>query len=91
MKKRQNTSCWATSSQRSCPVQAFIDLSYAYFFASWSSVWAEEKSLQGLHTPTPFLQLSGTILRGRHNNLLGSELIFPDDKGLVLAFLLIGT
>jgi len=55
------------------------------FFASWPSVWADEKSLQGLDTPTPFLQLSGTILRGRHDNLLGSELIFSDDKGLVLA------
>ena len=55
------------------------------FFASWSSVWADEKSLQGLDTPTPFLQLSGTILKGRHDNLLGSELIFSDDKGLVLA------
>ena len=48
-------------------------------------MWADEKSLQGLDTPTPFLQLSGTILRGRHDNLLGSELIFSDDQGLVLA------
>ena len=55
------------------------------FFAAWPSAWTDEKSLQGLDTPTPFLQLSGTILRGRHDNLLGSELIFSDDKGLVLA------
>jgi len=61
------------------------------FFVSWPSVWADEKSLQGLDTPLPFLQLSGTILRGRHDNLLGSELIFSDDKGLVLAFLLMST
>jgi len=54
-------------------------------------VWADEKGLQGLDTPTPFLQLSGTIFRGRHDNLLGSELIFSDDKGLVLTFLLMGT
>lgn len=91
MKKRQNTSCWATSSQRSCPVQALIDLSYAFSPAAWPSVWADEKGLQGLDTPTPFLQLSGTIFRGRHDNLLGSELIFSDDKGLVLTFLLMGT
>ncbi|EKM74215.1 hypothetical protein AGABI1DRAFT_109971 [Agaricus bisporus var. burnettii JB137-S8] len=37
--------------------------------------------LIGLDTPTPYLQLSGTILQGRHENLLGSELLFTDDKG----------
>ncbi|KAF7773454.1 hypothetical protein Agabi119p4_5621 [Agaricus bisporus var. burnettii] len=36
--------------------------------------------LIGLDTPTPYLQLSGTILQGRHENLLGSELLFTDDK-----------
>ncbi|GLB42995.1 putative TFIIIC subunit [Lyophyllum shimeji] len=36
--------------------------------------------LIGLDTPTPFLQLSGTIMKGRHENLLGTELIFTDGK-----------
>ncbi|KXN92577.1 hypothetical protein AN958_05981 [Leucoagaricus sp. SymC.cos] len=36
--------------------------------------------LIGLDTPTPFLQLSGTIFQGRQESLLGSELIFTDDK-----------
>ncbi|KAF8645344.1 hypothetical protein AX16_007848 [Volvariella volvacea WC 439] len=35
--------------------------------------------LIGLDTPTPFLQLSGTILKGRHESLLGTELLFTDD------------
>ena len=61
------------------------------FFVSWPSVWADEKSLQGPDTPLPFLQLSRTILRERHDNLLGSGLIFSDGKGLVLAFLLMST
>ncbi|KAJ3500157.1 hypothetical protein NLJ89_g9918 [Agrocybe chaxingu] len=38
------------------------------------------KSTQGLDTPTPFLQLQGTILQGRHDLLLGTELLFTDDK-----------
>ncbi|KAJ7730859.1 hypothetical protein DFH07DRAFT_756035 [Mycena maculata] len=36
--------------------------------------------LIGLDTPTPFLQLSGTIFKGRHDSLLGTELIFTDGK-----------
>ncbi|KAG6819792.1 hypothetical protein H0H93_008644 [Arthromyces matolae] len=36
--------------------------------------------LIGLDTPTPFLQLSGTILKGRHETLLGTELLFTDGK-----------
>jgi len=36
--------------------------------------------LIGLDTPTPFLQLSGTILKGRHDSLLGTELLFTDGK-----------
>ncbi|KAJ7485249.1 hypothetical protein B0H11DRAFT_2018661 [Mycena galericulata] len=36
--------------------------------------------LIGLDTPTPFLQLSGTIFKGRHNSLLGTELLFTDGK-----------
>ncbi|KAJ6510434.1 hypothetical protein C8R45DRAFT_858306 [Mycena sanguinolenta] len=36
--------------------------------------------LIGLDTPTPFLQLSGTILKGRHDTLLGTELLFTDGK-----------
>ncbi|KAK0497299.1 hypothetical protein EDD18DRAFT_1161525 [Armillaria luteobubalina] len=36
--------------------------------------------LIGLDTPTPFLQLSGTVLKGRHESLLGTELVFNDGK-----------
>ncbi|KAJ7262782.1 hypothetical protein B0H12DRAFT_1104405 [Mycena haematopus] len=36
--------------------------------------------LIGLDTPTPFLQLSGTIFKGRHDTLLGAELLFTDGK-----------
>ncbi|KAM6499154.1 hypothetical protein JOM56_004662 [Amanita muscaria] len=36
--------------------------------------------LIGLDTPTPYLQLSGTILKGRHDSLLGTELLFTDEK-----------
>jgi general transcription factor 3C polypeptide 6 len=36
---------------------------------------------QGLDTPTPFLQLSGTILKGRHQQLLGTEFLFLEGKG----------
>lgn len=34
--------------------------------------------LIGLDTPTPFLQLSGTVFKGRHENLLGTELLFTE-------------
>ena len=34
-----------------------------------------------MDTPTPFIQLQGTIFKGRHDMLLGTELIFTDDKG----------
>ncbi|KAG1750197.1 hypothetical protein EDB19DRAFT_1937250 [Suillus lakei] len=36
--------------------------------------------LVGLDTPTPFLQLSGSFFRGRHDKLLGSELLFTEGK-----------
>ncbi|KAJ7208023.1 hypothetical protein GGX14DRAFT_634882 [Mycena pura] len=36
--------------------------------------------LIGLDTPTPFLQLSGTVFKGRHDSLLGTELLFTDGK-----------
>ncbi|KAK6974604.1 hypothetical protein R3P38DRAFT_3131897 [Favolaschia claudopus] len=36
--------------------------------------------LIGLDTPTPFLQLSGTVFKGRHDGLLGTELLFTDGK-----------
>ncbi|KZT01864.1 uncharacterized protein LAESUDRAFT_663015 [Laetiporus sulphureus 93-53] len=36
--------------------------------------------LIGLDTPTPFLQLSGTIFKGQHQSLLGTELLFTDAK-----------
>jgi general transcription factor 3C polypeptide 6 len=38
---------------------------------------------QGLDTPTPFLQLSGTIWKGQHDSLIGSEIIFTEDKGVL--------
>ncbi|KAF9791012.1 hypothetical protein BJ322DRAFT_1039160 [Thelephora terrestris] len=39
--------------------------------------------LIGLDTPTPFLQLSssGTIFKGRHHKLLGTELLFTHSQG----------
>ncbi|KAJ4486685.1 hypothetical protein C8J55DRAFT_424262 [Lentinula edodes] len=36
--------------------------------------------LIGLDTPTPFMQLSGTVLQGRHESLLGTELLFVEGK-----------
>ncbi|KAJ3930475.1 MAG: hypothetical protein NXY57DRAFT_962649 [Lentinula lateritia] len=36
--------------------------------------------LIGLDTPTPFMQLSGTVLQGRHESLLGTELVFVEGK-----------
>jgi len=36
--------------------------------------------LIGLDTPTPFLQLSGTILKGQHQTILGTELLFTEAK-----------
>lgn len=41
---------------------------------------------QGLDTPTPFLQLSGTFLKGRHDSLLGTELLFTEDNGKYCGF-----
>ncbi|KAI9432292.1 hypothetical protein H4582DRAFT_1764576, partial [Lactarius indigo] len=38
--------------------------------------------LVGLDTPTPFLQLSGTIFQGTHQSLLGTELLFTEDKDI---------
>ncbi|KAJ3781972.1 hypothetical protein GGU10DRAFT_276506, partial [Lentinula aff. detonsa] len=38
--------------------------------------------LIGLDTPTPFMQLSGTVLQGRHESLLGTELLFTRAKGM---------
>jgi general transcription factor 3C polypeptide 6 len=40
-----------------------------------------DRYLQGLDSSTPFLQLSGTIFKGEHNTLLGSELLFMDANG----------
>ncbi|KAK0234796.1 hypothetical protein EDD85DRAFT_845391, partial [Armillaria nabsnona] len=34
--------------------------------------------LVGLDTPTPFLYLAGTVLKGRHETLLGTELLFSE-------------
>ncbi|KZT20709.1 hypothetical protein NEOLEDRAFT_1140426 [Neolentinus lepideus HHB14362 ss-1] len=33
----------------------------------------------GLDTPTPFVQLGGSIFKGHHNDLLGTEMLFTDD------------
>ncbi|KAI0288732.1 hypothetical protein BC826DRAFT_1035868 [Russula brevipes] len=38
--------------------------------------------LIGLDTPSPFLQLSGTIFQGTHQSLLGTELLFTEEKDL---------
>jgi hypothetical protein len=38
--------------------------------------------MQGLDTPTPFLQLSVTIWKGQHDSLIGSEIIFTEEKGV---------
>ncbi|KDQ57938.1 hypothetical protein JAAARDRAFT_193425 [Jaapia argillacea MUCL 33604] len=35
--------------------------------------------LIGLDTPTPFLQLAGSIFKGQHQSLLGTELLFTDN------------
>ncbi|PBK82141.1 hypothetical protein ARMGADRAFT_947113 [Armillaria gallica] len=32
--------------------------------------------LVGLDTSTPFIELAGTVLKGRHETLLGTELLF---------------
>ncbi|KAK0234803.1 hypothetical protein EDD85DRAFT_845415 [Armillaria nabsnona] len=39
--------------------------------------------LVGLDTPTPFLQLAGTVLKGRHETLLGTELLFSEHEDAV--------
>ncbi|KAJ8584179.1 hypothetical protein M405DRAFT_827218 [Rhizopogon salebrosus TDB-379] len=36
--------------------------------------------LVGLDSPTPFLQLSGSFFSGRHDTLIGSELLFAEGK-----------
>ncbi|KAG6333202.1 hypothetical protein ID866_5884 [Astraeus odoratus] len=36
--------------------------------------------LIGLDTPTPYLQLAGSIFQGRHDSLLGTELLFTEEK-----------
>ncbi|KAF5343925.1 hypothetical protein D9758_012123 [Tetrapyrgos nigripes] len=41
---------------------------------------SKEYRVIGLDTPNPFLQLSGTILKGRHESLLGTELLFTEVK-----------
>ncbi|KAL4065538.1 hypothetical protein V8B97DRAFT_2010353 [Scleroderma yunnanense] len=37
--------------------------------------------LIGLDTPTPYLQLAGSVFEGRHDTLLGTELLFTEEKG----------
>ncbi|KAF9260388.1 hypothetical protein L218DRAFT_872707 [Marasmius fiardii PR-910] len=41
---------------------------------------SENMRLIGLDTTTPFMQLSGTILKGRHDTLIGTELLFTEKK-----------
>lgn len=41
-----------------------------------------ERDIQGLDTSTPFLQLSGTIFKGQHDELLGTEILFTEGKGI---------
>ncbi|KAK0218898.1 hypothetical protein IW262DRAFT_1063085 [Armillaria fumosa] len=43
----------------------------------------ESYHLVGLDTPTPFLQLAGTVLKGRHETLLGTELLFSEHEDTV--------
>ncbi|KAF6749158.1 hypothetical protein DFP72DRAFT_893274 [Ephemerocybe angulata] len=38
--------------------------------------------LIGLDTPTPFLQLQGTVFKGHHHHLLGTEMVFSEDREL---------
>jgi len=38
-------------------------------------------SLQGLDTPTPMIQLSGTFFKGKYEELIGTELLFTDGRG----------
>ncbi|KAK0489816.1 hypothetical protein EDD18DRAFT_570376 [Armillaria luteobubalina] len=39
--------------------------------------------LVGLDTPTAFLQLAGTMLEGRHEVLLGTELLFSGRRNII--------
>ncbi|KAK0234806.1 hypothetical protein EDD85DRAFT_955678 [Armillaria nabsnona] len=39
--------------------------------------------LVGLDTPTPFLQLAGTVLKGRYKTLLGTELLFSEHEDTI--------
>lgn len=36
--------------------------------------------LIGLDSPTPYLQLAGSVFKGRHDHLLGTELLFTEEK-----------
>ncbi|KAI6127109.1 hypothetical protein EDD17DRAFT_1490699 [Pisolithus thermaeus] len=36
--------------------------------------------LIGLDSPTPYLQLAGSVFKGRHDRLLGTELLFTEEK-----------
>ncbi|KAK0502452.1 hypothetical protein EDD18DRAFT_1100889 [Armillaria luteobubalina] len=42
--------------------------------------------LVGLDTGTPFLQLTGTVLEGRHEVLLGTELLFSESTRQRICF-----
>ena len=47
---------------------------------AFSARYTDMNILKGLDTPTPYLQLSGTILKGTHDNLLGTELLFANSE-----------
>lgn len=37
--------------------------------------------VQGLDSPTPFVQLAGNIFKGNHESLLGTEIILQEPDG----------
>ncbi|CAL1702792.1 unnamed protein product [Somion occarium] len=41
---------------------------------------SSEYRLIGLDTPTPYVQLSGSIFKGSHETLLGTEILFTEQK-----------
>ncbi|PBK83397.1 hypothetical protein ARMGADRAFT_896891, partial [Armillaria gallica] len=50
--------------------------SYHLVVSTFSARRTAVYSIPGPGYPTPFLQLAGTVLKGRHETLLGTELLF---------------
>jgi hypothetical protein len=75
------TSLWisATSNPRWYQRALSIDSLWVCLYATDEAPLTQRA--QGLDTPTPFLQLSGTIFKGQHDSLLGTEILFTDTKG----------